>query len=331
MYNGFSALCTDGDDEDDGAAGVEAELTAPPELASAPVALPPLADGEHPFSCDPGDHAETPLVAFQDIAPLLRRLASKSGLTPATLQLYDPFFCTGACVTHLRSLGFDNVYNRNEDFYRVRASSAVPAHNVLVSNPPYTGGHLESTFRFCWANQGRPFFLLVPQFVAKKPWLLEHLDREANRGRGASSRLLYLGPKTQPYVFSAPAVRADVVKKRGGVTAAVQATSFPVSAGKFQAVWVIGGLGTQREPLAEWWRRCSADADCVLASSPAELPQFAAAQTPAERRWKRKARDTDNEDGVGVEQQPPSADADRAEKRARSPPLSTLLARHLAG
>ena len=324
MYNGFSALATDDGDEDDGAAAGEAEMTAAPALASAPVPLHALADGEHPFICDPGDHAETPLVAFQDIAPLLRRLAGKVGLTPATLLLYDPFFCTGACVTHLRSLGFESVYNRNEDFYRVAASSAVPSHNVLVSNPPYTGQHLENTFRFCWANQGRPFFLLVPQFVARKPWLLEHQEREANRGRGAASRLLYLGPKTQPYVFSAPAARADVVQKRGGVTAAAETTSsFPVSAGKFQAVWVIGGLGTQREPLVEWWRRvCAADADCVLASSPAELPQFAAVQTPAERRWKRKARDG-NEEGEGEEQQPPIADAGRQEKRGRGTCVAT--------
>lgn len=322
MYGGcFSALATDEGEEDECAATAGAEAVtaaASPLLTSPPPELPALADGDHPFTCDPGDHAETPLAAWQDVAPLLARLASKAGLTPATLRLYDPFFCTGACVAHLRSLGFDSVHNRNEDFYRVAAagSTGVPSHHVLVSNPPYTGQHLEHIFRFCWtSNQGRPFFLLVPQFVARKRWLLEHLEREAVRGRGAASRLLYLGPKTRPYVFTAPAARADVVQKRGGAEAIPDDASFPVTAGKFQAVWVIGGLGTQREPLAEWWRRvCAADADCVLASSPGELPQFAAAQqTPAERRWKRKGRG----EGEEGEVQEPSAQADRPRKRER--------------
>ena len=306
-YGAFSVLAAD-DDED----------AAPPPPAAPP--LPPpvdLPEGEPPVTCDPGDHAETPLEAFRDVAPLLGRLAARLALSPATLRLYDPYFCTGACKAHLASLGFPCVHNENVDFYSAAASGSVPAHDVLLSNPPFTRDHLERIFRFCWANAGRPYFLLVPQFVARKPWLLSHLDAELSRGKG-SARLLYLGPKTQPYVFSAPSTRQDVREKRGGGEAAAAAppASFPVSAGKFQAVWVVGGLGAHHAPLLDWWRRvCAPEADCVVASSPAELPQFArsaAALTPAEWRWKRKARDGEGaqaEEGKGGEEGQPAPKA----------------------
>jgi hypothetical protein len=49
------------------------------------------ADGaEHPFATEAGDHAETPKAAYQHIAPLLSRLATRLGTTPAELKIYDP-------------------------------------------------------------------------------------------------------------------------------------------------------------------------------------------------------------------------------------------------
>lgn len=43
--------------------------------------------------------------------------------TKAALRIYDPFFCEGRMVAHMASLGFESVYNRNEDFYKVSAST----------------------------------------------------------------------------------------------------------------------------------------------------------------------------------------------------------------
>jgi hypothetical protein len=54
---------------------------------------------------------------YRDIADVLHQLALHTGNSNATLRLYDPYYCEGSVVLHLRALGFTNVYNRNEDFY----------------------------------------------------------------------------------------------------------------------------------------------------------------------------------------------------------------------
>ena len=65
---------------------------------------------------DPADHAETPLLAYTHVAPILTALSEKQ--KQPELRLYDPYYCTGKCVEHLNSLGFPHVANRKEDFYR---------------------------------------------------------------------------------------------------------------------------------------------------------------------------------------------------------------------
>jgi len=49
-------------------------------------------------------------------------------------RIYDPYYCTGAVKTHLKSLGFTNVYNENEDFYDAIRRGKVPQHDVCF--PP---------------------------------------------------------------------------------------------------------------------------------------------------------------------------------------------------
>lgn len=66
------------------------------------------------------DHCETSERAYADIAPLLGALAEEMGKAPAELVIYDPYYCQGSTVERLASAGFPNVYNRNEDFYKVR-------------------------------------------------------------------------------------------------------------------------------------------------------------------------------------------------------------------
>ena len=53
----------------------------------------------HPFETKVEDHCESPLEAFEDIAPILERLAKDLGKTPETLKIYDPYYCT--CVYYL--------------------------------------------------------------------------------------------------------------------------------------------------------------------------------------------------------------------------------------
>ena len=94
---------------------------------------------EHLFETEPGDHAETPYEAYEHIAPLLNRLARRLDKTPSALRIYDPYYCEGGMLKHMRQLGFESVYNRPEDFYAKQAAGSCPEHDVLITNPPFSG------------------------------------------------------------------------------------------------------------------------------------------------------------------------------------------------
>ena len=139
---------------------------APPAASSA------LADGGassakecdgYAFVPDPNDHCETSPAAYGHIAPLLRLLALQLGKKPSDLAIYDPYFCAGSVVRHLAGLGFTNVHNKNEDFYAVSSAGTVPAHDVVVTNPPYTGDHVERLLAFL-ATNGKPLCILMPNY-----------------------------------------------------------------------------------------------------------------------------------------------------------------------
>ncbi|KAJ1489859.1 hypothetical protein T484DRAFT_1778638 [Baffinella frigidus] len=129
---------------------------------------------------DFGDHFETPKRAYRDIKPVLRKEAQRREIEESALRLYDPYFCRGAMVTHLNSLGFANVINAKRDFYADIAADRVPAHDVLVTNPPYSGEHKAKLFAWLLEQHRaalkaggdcRPFMLLLPAWTAKwLPW-----------------------------------------------------------------------------------------------------------------------------------------------------------------
>ena len=117
-----------------------------------------------PFPVDALDQCETPLAAYEHIAPLLRLLAGALGTTPAALRIYDPYYCAGAAKRHLASLGFARVHHECVDFYAAIADKSTPDFDVLVTNPPWGGDHVERCLRFCRAS-GRPWVVLLPNFV----------------------------------------------------------------------------------------------------------------------------------------------------------------------
>merc|ERR1712196_122374 len=53
----------------------------------------------YPFSVDDTDHCESPKQAYADIAPLLTQLCKLLGKSPATLRIWDPYYCNGAVKT----------------------------------------------------------------------------------------------------------------------------------------------------------------------------------------------------------------------------------------
>jgi hypothetical protein len=130
---------------------------------------------------DFGDHFETPLRAYRDIQPALRKEAARRGVEPSELCVYDPYYCRGAAATHLNYLGFEAAINVKRDFYKDITKDRVPEHDVVVTNPPYSGDH--KTRLFAWLleqhraackggiKSARPFMLLLPAWTTKwLPW-----------------------------------------------------------------------------------------------------------------------------------------------------------------
>jgi hypothetical protein len=124
----------------------------------------------HPFKASADDHCESPPEAYRDIAPLLDMLAASLGKKRAELKIYDPYYCAGACPKHLGALGFADVYNKCEDFYATADQGGCPEHDVVVTNPPYSGTHVERLLGWIRKN-GKPFLLLMPNYFAAKPYV----------------------------------------------------------------------------------------------------------------------------------------------------------------
>jgi hypothetical protein len=169
-----------------------------------------LAASDFPFETDADDHCESPHQAYQDVVPFLKDCATSSCSSQEKLLIYDPYFCNGTVVQNLKSLGFPNVYNRKEDAYQVWGSSKYPKHDVLVTNPPYSGDHIERLIDHVTSKAfgNRPWMLLLPQWVHKKDYFL---------ARTKNIRPFYVVPKRR-YVYIPPpsfreSKKSDVHKK----------------------------------------------------------------------------------------------------------------------
>ena len=122
---------------------------------------------------DADDHCESPLDAYEDIAPLLRKICDDKKRDASKLSIYDPYYCDGSVIRNLSSLGFSNVYNKKEDCYKVWSSpDQYPNYDVFVTNPPYSEDHIERLMKHVTSPKlaSRPFFLLMPTWVHKKDY-----------------------------------------------------------------------------------------------------------------------------------------------------------------
>eukprot|EP00752_Nemacystus_decipiens_P010291 g9169.t1 len=125
---------------------------------------------QHPFPTEYGDHFETPLQAYRDIEGPLELLSKLLGKKKRKhLRIWDPYYCAGRTPRLLRQLGFPKVEHSNQDFYKLVRENQQPKHDVLVTNPPYSGDHKKRCLEYCRAS-GKPWFLLVPNYVATKDY-----------------------------------------------------------------------------------------------------------------------------------------------------------------
>ena len=148
------------------------------------------------YKVDYNDHFETPINAYKDILPLLDFLKSKQNHI-----LYDPYYCNGRTAILLRQLGFNKVVHAKRDFYKDIEENNIPLHDTLVSNPPYSESHKEKCIDFVikqLKKDKRPFFLLMPNYVAAK-----HYYRRLLTENDCVQDVAYLAPST-PYDYDHP-------------------------------------------------------------------------------------------------------------------------------
>jgi len=122
--------------------------------------------------------------------------------------VYDPYYCTGRAAIHL-----DGVFQRHKskkimpstiriqhekrDFYSDIQQKCVPKYDILITNPPYSGNHKERCLEFAinqLKNHGRPFFLLMPNYIAMKEYFRKIVLED---GIGSGSRKIqtfYIAP-----------------------------------------------------------------------------------------------------------------------------------------
>jgi len=205
---------------------------------------------EFPFETDADDHCESPLQAYKDIVPFLKDFNERKASSGETL-IYDPYFCNGAVIENFNLLGFSRVYNRKEDCYKVWSTSSYPSHDLLVTNPPYSGDHIEKLIDHVTSKSygNRPFLLLMPQWVHKKEYYI-------SKTKGI--RPFYVVPHRRYVYLPPPAFReskkSDVHKK-----------SSP-----FVSMWFVWGGTTQQNErwLSTISRRIT---DCDIARSRSAL------------------------------------------------------------
>jgi len=205
-----------------------------------------VAAASFPFEVDADDHCESPLDAYEDIAPLLRRLCDgEHGCgkkRSSDLAIYDPYYCNGSVVRNLASLGFSDVYNKREDCYKAWSSSDLyPDYDVFVTNPPYSADHIERLMKHVTSSKlsSRPWFLLMPTWVHKKDYYTRALEN-------AGVKPFYLVPKNgKRYVYLPP---KDFRTKKASNT---HNKSSP-----FLSMWyVYGGSPEKTASLVDWCHR----------------------------------------------------------------------------
>jgi hypothetical protein len=186
-----------------------------------------------PYPTDADDHCETPQEAYEHIVFFLQAMARSCGYSSSSssssgLKIYDPYYCDGAVKRNFATLGFPNVYNEKQDCYAVwkeaslSASSAVglPDFDVLVTNPPYSGDHVERLMEFLTSTRfgNRPWCLLLPNWVHKKDYYERAIATKSNgNSRKPPCQPFYLVPRKR-YVYLPPkgfrqAKKSDVHKK----------------------------------------------------------------------------------------------------------------------
>ena len=207
-----------------------------------------------PYKTDEDDHCETPLQAYADIQSILDAL----GKSKSSLKIYDPYFCNGSVVNHLKSLGYTNVYNKKEDCYAVWDAQEEPTFDVFVTNPPYSADHIDKLMTYITSTKfgTKPWLLLMPNWVHKK----DYYENSTTKNQINASYPFYVVPKKR-YVYVPP---PDFREKK--------ASDVHKKSSPFVSMWYVwGGTSQKNDALMQAFQRSDAVSVCDVARSKSAL------------------------------------------------------------
>ena len=148
-----------------------------------------------PYPVDPSDHCESPEIAYAHVSEILKSCIPNND----NPTIYDPYYCDGGVITRLANLGFTNVLHSKVDCYSTWSSNSVGRFDVVVTNPPYSEGHVERMMEWVMegGGRGRSWFLLMPQYVHKHEY---YLVRRAERAELKRRLFLVFGKSVWKWV-----------------------------------------------------------------------------------------------------------------------------------
>ena len=196
---------------------------------------------QFPFKVDALDHCESPFEAYKDIDIFLQRYAKSIGKTKGTLSIYDPYFCNGEMKNNLNKLGYMQVYNKCEDFYKRIETNTIPDYDVFITNPPYSSDHMEKLLHYVKnmvLEKKKPFFLLLPNYVYTKQYYKDIMMNQLNH-------ILYYIPIKFRYYYQPP----NWVNKKKGSSALLKGKNVT---SPYHSFWYIyGGNDMKNNELIE--------------------------------------------------------------------------------
>eukprot|EP01043_Picozoa_sp_COSAG02_P060184 COSAG02_NODE_7813_length_2836_cov_13.362862_3_plen_186_part_00 len=148
---------------------------------------------------------------------------------------------------------------------------------MLVTNPPFSGDHLNRILRYVLSplHNGRPYLLLMPNYVCLKPFYRRALTTAAYTARQQQSEQDGGSHIPEEPMLLAPPIRYvfDDRGQRDG-----NSTNQP-----YPCLWYISsGRVQSNDEILHWWKGLSAEqkspvsqGPCALVARPAHLPSSA--------------------------------------------------------
>lgn len=217
-------------------------------------------------------------------------------MEPKDPVIYDPYYCDGQTKVLLQQeLGYDRVVHEKRDFYADLDNDTVPAHNWLVTNPPYSDEHKIKCLDYAiqrLKHDNVPFALLLPTYVATKSYFRQAFLKH---GLTVDQIMVYLVPTAgNDYAYHHP-----------------EGTGKDFS--PFNSMWFCGLPRNRHAAVGEFWNTQQDDASrshLYLSLAQLQSAQVISSQNrpnPKQRRKKQRqaAATMQQAENVGETTRPP--------------------------